>query len=148
MSNKKITIVLASAIIVGVAGYAYFQYTNAPLEAKNGFSQKFPGIEHVSWGKESEHEWEAEFEMDHSEYAAIFSDDGTWVATEHEITEKDLPLPVWNVLNEQFNGYLIDEIEFVERAESTGYQIELENDDEEALIFISSEGKLVSYNHD
>gem|GEM_PF-5497064 len=47
-------------------------------------------------------------------------------------------------MNEKFKDYRIDEIEYVENADSsTGYNIELEKD-EELRIFISSEGELIS----
>ena len=51
---------------------------------------------------------------------------------------------ITNLLNEKFKEYSIDEIEYVENADSsTGYNIELEKD-EELRIFISSEGELIS----
>ena len=144
MNTKKYFIGAAAIIIIGMAIYMYYIYTNAPEGARNGFAQKFPDMASAGWMKESANEWEAEFDMNGEDYAAIFTEDGTWVRTEHEIEEKDLPEKVWNLLNEKFKDYRIDEIEYVENADSsTGYNIELEKD-EELRIFISSEGELVS----
>ena len=147
MKNKKVLIGLAAVIVIGVGIYAYYQHTNAPESAKKGFAEKFPKATHVSWGKESGTEWEAEFEMDGIEYSANFLEDGTWVETEHEVNEKELPEKVWNVLDKQFNGYRIDEIEYMENREGSGYEIELEKD-EELLIFINSDGELISRESD
>lgn len=144
MNTKKYFVGATAIIIIWVTIHIYYIYTNAPEGARNRFAQKFPDIANAGWMKESATEREAEFDMKGEEYAAVFTLDGTWVRTEHEIEEKDLPEKVWNLLNEKLKDYRLDEIEYVENADSSkGYNIELEKD-EELRIFISSEGELIS----
>ncbi len=115
----------------------------APESVTSNFSKKYPTAKSVKWEKENDKEWEAEFKMDGMEYSANFSNDGTWLETEKEMKEKDLPEAVKNILNSTFKGYEVEEVEWVETSEYSGYEMELEKGKETLEVVISKEGNVL-----
>lgn len=143
MKNKKYVIGLPIALILGLGIYAFAQRTSAPLRVQASFVKKFPNVKKVTWDKESEKEWEAEFKMDGIEYSANFLEDGTWKETEHEIKKNDIPENVVTTLKKQFSEYSIDEVEFIEDPNGSQYEIGLEKEKEEIEVLIGTDGQLI-----
>ncbi|WP_228237494.1 PepSY-like domain-containing protein [Allomuricauda sp. M10] len=143
MKNKKYVIGLPIALILGFGFYAFAQRTSVPPRVKASFEKKFPQVKKVSWGKESDKEWEAEFQMNGTEYSANFLEDGAWKETEREIKKKDIPDNVLATLNTQFPEYNIDEVELVENPNGSQYEIALEKGKEEMEVLIGTDGQLI-----
>ncbi|MBK7805046.1 MAG: PepSY-like domain-containing protein [Saprospiraceae bacterium] len=61
-----------------------------PKAILNSFMTNFPNVSDVEWEKESNTEYEVEFEKMNKEYTAIFSIDGQLLETENEISKKEL----------------------------------------------------------
>ena len=143
MKNKKYIIGLPIALILGLGIYAFAQQTSAPLRVQASFVKKFPNVKKVTWDKESEKEWEAEFKMDGIEYSANFLEEGTWKETEHEIKKNDIPESVLATLQTQFSGYSIDGVELLENPNGSQYEIGLEKEKEEIEVLIGTDGQLI-----
>jgi len=117
---------------------------DTPTQVAEAFKTKFPTAKSVKWEKENEKEWEAEFEMDGKEYSANFSLDGTWLETEHEIKNNELPEAVKMTLKNEFEGYEIEEIEISEKTNATAYEVELEKAEQTLEVVFDAAGKVLS----
>ena len=73
--------------------------TKVPELVISSFNQKFPAATNVTWDKESEHEYEAEFKWKGFDYSAIFSDKGVWIETETPCSFSALPIKVKTSFN-------------------------------------------------
>jgi len=90
----------------------------APATVQKTFEQKFPKATKVSWGKENEKEWEAEFTFKGSKLSANFTSDGAWVETEKEISVSELPKAVADAIQKQYPDWKITEADQTETAKN------------------------------
>jgi hypothetical protein len=67
---------------------------NAPAPVQKAFQQKFPKAEKVSWEKENDKEYEANFLLNGVKLSANFTNEGKWLETETEIVVNALPAVV------------------------------------------------------
>lgn len=104
---------------------------SVPNKVKTTFSKKFPTAKSVEWGKESEDEYEAEFEMGSVSYSANFNVDGAWMETEKDITMNDLPDAVLVTLARDFWGSDIVEIALVTNSEGNLYEVAIRKENDE-----------------
>jgi len=136
------TIKVLLTVLITSAMFSFCSGQKVPQEVTDAFSQKFPTAKSVKWDKESDTEWEAEFEMNQMEYSANFSDDGTWKETEHEVTEQDLPASVKKALSVNFPEFKTEEMEMSETAEGTVYEFKIEKDETDMEVSIDASGKV------
>lgn len=116
---------------------------STPQIVKDTFAEKFPNATNVEWEKESDTEWEAEFKLNGKEHSSNFMQDGTWVETEYEVAESEIPQIVMDTLNTSFEGYEIEEMEYSETAEGSVYEFEIEKGESEMEVAIDANGKIV-----
>ncbi|WP_319228293.1 PepSY-like domain-containing protein [Draconibacterium orientale] len=114
-----------------------------PKSVSDTFNSKFSGATNVKWDQEEENEWEAEFTMDNNQMSASFNVDGTWLETESEIEESELPTSVKAKLVMNYWGYEMEEFEKIEKPGFSGYEIAIEKGDEELEIQISADCKII-----
>ena len=62
-----------------------------PVKVQKAFEAKFATATGIKWAKENSKEWEAEFTVDTVKMSANFSNDGSWVETETQISASQLP---------------------------------------------------------
>ena len=113
---------------------------------KTDFSQKYPEARQVEWEMEEADEYEAEFKLKGVEMSANFKKDGTWLGTETEIDEDDLPKVVKDGITSNFPGYDIEEAELSEKPDGVlVYEVEMENEKEdiELKAVFSLNGKII-----
>lgn len=72
-----------------------------PTEVQRAFEQRFAKATNIKWAKENSKVWEAEFTLDGTKVSANFSNDGTWVETEKEISVSELPSKVSASIKQQ-----------------------------------------------
>lgn len=110
---------------------------NVPKSVKDAFKAKFPEAKDVEWGKESDTEYEAEFEIGEVDYSANFDMNGKWLETEKEIAKNDLSDGVLASLARDFWDSDIHEVAEITSADGILYEVELrvdeEDDDEEHI---------------
>ena len=117
------------------------QKVNVPEKVQASFDEMFPVASEVEWEMENENEWEAEFKMDGKDVSACFTVDGKWVETEYEI--ESLPETIETIINESYPGYEISKVEIVESPAFEGFEIELENEDGEIEIKVTTNGEIL-----
>ena len=120
MKNFLIPIVVFSLISVSAC-----RQKNLPEKVKNEFSKKFASAQSVKWDSESAKEWEAEFKIEGKKMSATFDNEGKWIDAETVISEKELPAPVINTLNKDFQGYKKGTIEIFESPDMNGFELTL-----------------------
>ena len=132
-----------SAIIVVVLAMSLFACAQTPPKSvKDNFSSKLSGANKVKWDQEEANEWEAEFKMNGSEMSASFNNAGTWLETEKEIKEKELPVVVVNVLSDKYSGYKVGEVAEIQKPGFSGYEIDLEKGEEMLEIQVNPNGTI------
>lgn len=135
-------------LIIGMSLLITFSFyscdrENVPEKVKAAFIQKYPDAEEVDWDVEGEGEWEAEFELNEKEMSANFDQNGKWLETESEIEDEDLPAAVKETLNTKFKDYEVEEVEYFESPDITGFEIELEGDDGDIEVLIGKDGQIL-----
>jgi uncharacterized membrane protein YkoI len=131
---------VALAIMVGLSA---FQKQEVPANVLSRFKKMFPSAKKIDWSKEAATEWEAEFHMNNIEYSANFSEDGSWLETEHELNEKDIPKKIIQIINNQFPGYKIEEAELSETKDGLVYEFDMEKGESELELTFSKDGTLI-----
>lgn len=139
---KTLKIILVAFLVTTMFAFSS-GVDKVPQKVKTSFAEKFPTAKKVKWNKESETEWEAEFEMSNIQYSANFMADGTWKETEHEIDEKEIPAVVKKALSTHFSGYETEEAEISETAKGMVYEFEIEKGETEIEVAIDASGKVV-----
>ena len=113
-----------------------------PQNVKSTFEKLFTNAQKVTWSRENNTEWEAEFKLGDSRMSSNFDDSGKWLETEKALKKKDLPLPVMNTVRDQFPGYRLKEPEQVEKPGFKGYEAELEKGEKTLEVVFNSDGSL------
>lgn len=85
---KNIFLIALAIICANATGCAQ---KKVPAAVDSAFKTKFTNATKVSWYKENNHEYEAEFTMNGVKYSANFSNTGKWLETERVITYEELP---------------------------------------------------------
>jgi len=79
--------------------------------AKTAFAAKFPAAQKVKWSMEKPGEFEVEFTLNKVESSALFDAAGKLLETEIEIGTGELPSTTKAILERDFAGFKLDEIE-------------------------------------
>lgn len=116
---------------------------DVPEKVRAAFATQFPNATAVVWELESEQEWEADFKIKKTAYSSSYLQDGTWLETEYEIDEKDIPKKIRKALARSFPGYKLEESEKLETSTGVAYEFELENGDEEIEVLMALNGKVL-----
>ncbi len=132
-----------SLIMGGLFLIAFGQDAKPPKEVQEAFSKKFSNVQSPKWEQE-ENEWEAEFKLNGTELSASFDKAGTWLETETEISKKDVPAKIIDVVNKKYEGWKLKEAEQIEKPGYKGYEIELEQGENVTEIQVSDAGVITS----
>jgi hypothetical protein len=133
---------MLSIFLLGI-GLAACSQKNVPENIKKEFDQRFSGAISVKWDNESANEWEAEFKLNGKEMTAAFDVSGKWLETEAELSIKDLPEAVSNVLNTEFKDFKAGEVCTVENPEIKGYEIALKSKGERISVILAADGTIL-----
>lgn len=139
---KTLKIIMSAFIVIILFAFTSGE-DKAPQKVKDAFAKKFPTVKKVTWEKENEKEWEAEFKMNRIEYSANFLSDGTWQETEHEIKEKEVPKNIMKALENAFPGNEMEESEISETAKGMVYEFDIEKGETEMEVAIDTNSKIV-----
>jgi hypothetical protein len=115
---------------------------DAPASVKSAFSQKFSGATSVKWGRESDKEWEAEFQMGGKKYSANFDNDGVWMETEYQVTVSELPAAVKATLDKESAGSKIKISEVSETKDGKAFEFVLGKGENQTELVIDQSGNV------
>ncbi|MFX3625994.1 MAG: PepSY-like domain-containing protein [bacterium] len=113
--------------------------TEVPQAVLEAFNKKYPKATDVEWEKDDLN-YEVEFELEKVEYEATFSEDGTWLETETEITAKDLPEKVASAFKATYPKVKIKGVEKVETPKISFYEIEYKKGLKKREAFFDKDG--------
>lgn len=134
----KLNLLIIGLLTILITACKNGEIVNEKIE--ESFSKKFPNATKIHWDKESENEWESEFELNNIEYSANFDLNGVWIETEHEIETSKVPNKVLHTVNSNYAKYKIIKIELSETKNGSVYELELKNENLEIEIKINSNG--------
>ncbi len=134
---------LLYAIFTIISLTACSQTKKVPQNILNVFSHKFPDAKEIEWGKEDENTWEAEFELSDKDMSANFNIRGVWLETETELTKKDLPKVIKNVISTDYKGYKIKEMGFTETPNYKAFEVEVKKGAKVIELVIDGSGKII-----
>lgn len=113
--------------------------------AKDAFAAKYPEARKPIWSVEKPGAYEVEFTLNGVESSALFDAKGTFLESETEIKEVELPQTVRNALNKDFGGYKIREIEKVTDARgNVTYEMEAEKNKVQYELVFDGKGNLLN----
>lgn len=105
------------------------------------FKAKYPGV-NAHWEKEYG-KLKAEFLNEGKEAEAWFETDGTWLFTETDF-RGTFPAAVQSYLDLNYEGYVVDDADWIETPETSYFRIELEKRMQpEAVVLIKEDGTLI-----
>ncbi len=116
--------------------------SEVPEAVQKSFQEKFAQASEVKW-EEEEGTYEAEFQLNGKEMSAEFSGDGTWMETETEVDQADLPAAIVDTLESAYGDYTVEKVESCETPEGKNWEIELKKDDTEMELVMDENGKIL-----
>lgn len=132
------------ALAIAYSSATLLAQTKTTKEVENAFTAKFPKATNVKWDKENAHEFEASFLENGMKHSANFSDKGTWLETESEITFDKLPMKIQTAFNASHKVAKIKAVAKIETStKETNYEIEVKKSLKTVEYLYNSEGKLI-----
>ena len=119
-----------------------FSVNDVPAKVTETFNAKYPDTT-AHWEKERG-KIKAEFVVNGQETEAWFDKDGTWIGTETNF-RGTLPEAVQNYINANYDGYTVDDVDWIETPTVNYFDIELEKlAKPDVRLLIKEDGTLVS----
>lgn len=136
---KNIFLVALAILCASATGCAQKKVPNA---VDSAFKTKFSNATNVSWDKENDHEYEAEFKINGVNYSANFSDTGKWLETEQVITYEELPQSVKQNFMASHKDAKVKGVAKIDTSEGeTRYEIEVKQLLSSEELFYDANGK-------
>ena len=129
-------------VIMAVGSSAFA--IKVPKAVNESFTKKFPGATKISWGKENEKEYEADFTLNGTKMSANFLSDGTWKETESLIAVNDLPELITTAIHNKYAGYVISSAFKIEKYNGqVNYEAELKKGSQHKEAIFNIDGMIV-----
>lgn len=139
---KKIILIAGSLLYSAIAFAQDIQTAEVPSVVLNTFKQKFPKATDVEW-KLKDQLYNVEFEIGRIDHEAWLTTTGIIVKHKQDIEASELPKEVSAVINRNYKGYRIDDVEKIEAGEKLLYKAELKTMVKEEEVTFDQNGKLV-----
>jgi hypothetical protein len=115
-----------------------------PSTVSETFRQKFPAASHISWSRENDSTYEAEFSNEGKASSALIDLEGDWIETETAVGSSELPLVVIQTVASGFQKFRIKGAEFIETPdEGKFYELIIKNKQEAFEIRLSESGVIL-----
>lgn len=115
---------------------------DVPAAVNESLLSSFPDAADIDWEKKGE-DFEADFEINKTDYSALFNTSGNLLKHRQDIPESELPDAVRAAINADYAAYRLDEIEKLEEGQTTLYQVELDNNTKDEKLVYSADGQQV-----
>ncbi|GGK57550.1 PepSY-like domain-containing protein [Rufibacter glacialis] len=112
-----------------------------PSLVQNSVHVKFPQAKIIEWERTGAH-FEAEFDIAGIDHTVLVDTTGQILMQKQDITSAQLPQAITVALQKDYQAYLIDDLEKVEREGQVYYQVELENQNEDLKKVYAATGAL------
>jgi uncharacterized membrane protein YkoI len=116
--------------------------SKVPSVVQNTVETRFANATKIEWEKKNG-VYEAEFNLDSAEYTVQIDPAGKIEAYKIDISENQLPASIVAAINNNYQGYKVDDAERLEKDGTTYYQVELEGKTkkDQQLIFTADGNK-------
>jgi len=132
---KKLALVLAATMIASLSFAQTLKEKAVPAAVKTAFQQKYPNAKETKWEKENSN-FEAEFEINETDYSVLIDASGNILETEIEIDNNALPSNVKDYVSKNYSGQKIKEAAKITDAKGiVTYEAEIKGED---LLFDSN----------
>jgi len=140
---KTIKLFMLALFATGCIYAQDIEANQVPSVIINNFKKEFPKASDIEWERQG-NQYSVEFEIGfYTDYEAWFNTSGDLIRYAEEISRTDLPQEIKDAINNQYQGYKIDDtIKFIENNIET-YSVEIERDHEERNLLFSKNGKLI-----
>lgn len=119
--------------------------SGAPVAVKKSFQKKYPNEHDPDWEQDDHGYWEAHYKKDGVHYRADFNADGSWVETENNVKEDELPDAVKKTIEENYSDREITEIEHVDNSkEGIFYDVEFKQEGKNMDVEIREDGTIIT----
>ena len=116
-----------------------------PEAVKKAFQAKYPGENDPDWETDSNGFFESSFKIDGKHYRADFDKDGNWIETERSVELDDLPEPVREKIESEYDSSEITEIEEVEHPQKgLFFDIEFKRSGKNKDVELDKNGKVIN----
>jgi uncharacterized membrane protein YkoI len=129
-----------------------------PVAIKTSFNTKYPNATKVVWysyvpdpTRPDPAAWN--YNMDASDYYVVFNwddfdyvawyDNGTWIRSTKHIDNTELPDPVSRVINSQYPGYIITDVDFETDMGQSLYEVKLEKGSSKWNVHVNPQGAIL-----
>ena len=141
MKTKILT--LALILSVNFMSAQHLKATDIPATVKAGFEKKYPGVKVEKWEKEGA-DYEAKFDLNKVESAAVFSANGTFKEFEQEIETSTLLKPISDFCATHFKDFKIEEAaKITDASGNIQYEAELSKGKEHFDAIFDDQGNFI-----
>ena len=102
------TMIMISSVLL-FSFTAFSQESTIPLNVKNSFAKKYPGIKELKWDKEGKDQFEAGFIQNGIKTSVILDEEGEIEETETQIQFSELPSGIIPYINSNYKDFKISE---------------------------------------
>jgi len=120
--------------------------TEVPEKVSTAFAEMFPGSKDVEWEIDDDDIWEVEYTFRGTKLESSFTEIGEWLETEREVEIENIPENVLKTTKLNYKDWKIEEVEFVQRTDLTGYEISLVKGIEKMEILLDAGGEIIESN--
>jgi uncharacterized membrane protein YkoI len=114
-----------------------------PPAAKEHFYKQYPNATHIEWKQEGTDKYEAEFKQDHKHYTATYDAKGTFLESEKELTQEELPVAVLAAAQKIKPNAKLTEFAQIKRADkSVVFEVEIKDKKEKTDFLFTEDGVL------
>lgn len=137
---------------------ASVEVSTVPANIRTSFDTKYPNASTVVWYRYTPGTTKAEpgswyQTMDASDYYTSFTwndmdyvawyDNGTWIRSTARVDDSDLPTNIKNIIQSQYPGYIVTEVEVETDRKQTVYEVELEKGDMQYVVHYGADGSVL-----
>jgi hypothetical protein len=116
----------------------------APTDALlQKFQRDFSNAHNVEWESNDEI-YEAEFDIQFREFAAYYDKEGNLLMYKQDIQENELPADIKTAATTKYPAYRFEDIQKIVKGTEVFYEIELELNESEVTMLVTSTGKVIS----
>ncbi len=120
----------------------------APKMVTDAFKKEFPDVPKVSWSKEDENEFEAEFKLNGKETSATYDYSGHRKELETEIEANELPTGILGFISKNHPDHKITEMaKIVNDKNEVMYEVEVSKGGKSKDVLFDEKGNRIGTNH-
>lgn len=147
---RKVSVLLAGCLTVGLLSCQEKKNDEkendhtAPEAVQMAFQKKYPGEDDPDWKQDEHGYWESSFKKDGEKFRADFNKEGSWIETENDVKNEELPEAIKKQIEEKYSDYEITEIEFVDNAKKGKfYDVEFKKEGKNLDVMFKENGTII-----